>query len=50
MDHLHQSYQAAMSIPSSRRHRFVLKKVEQIKDHNAKMESANSKVRSRSRK
>ena len=50
MDQMHQSYEGAMSIPSSRRHRFVLKKVDQIKAHNAQIESANSKARSRSRK
>ena len=50
MDQMNQGYQDAMSIPSSRRHRFVLKKVEQMKEHNANVERANSAARSRSRR
>jgi len=49
MDQVHQSYQAAMAIPSSRRHRFVKKKVEQIEKHNANIEAVNSRARSRRR-
>lgn len=47
MDQMHQSYQAAISIPSSRRHRFVLKKVAQIQQHNAAVEKANARARSK---
>jgi hypothetical protein len=49
MDQLHQPYQDAMSMPSSRRHRFVAKKVEQIEKHNASIEAANARARSKSR-
>jgi len=47
MDQANQSYLAAMAIPSSRRHRFVATKIEQIEKHNASMEAANSRARSR---
>jgi len=50
MDQMHQSYPDVISIPSSRRHRFVVKKVEQIQAHNAAVDRANTAARSRSKR